>query len=87
MAKVKLHDQLAAATDIDASFCVACGQPDTEKLHDARRCPGRGGTRDAVMVSEALDVYDVSCREEPDLDDLERALHCAIVGLRMARGA
>lgn len=74
-----LAKQLAAATDIMGVFCVACGQPDTEALHDPARCPGRGGTLDVFPVADALAAYDRSFEEEPELDDTARMLHCAMM--------
>ena len=80
-----LANQLNSALDAAACFCISCGQPDEPKLHDPARCPACGGTVDTVTVADALDLYDQSCIEEPDLDDHARALHCAIVGLRAGR--
>jgi len=54
-------------------------------VHEDSRCPGMGGQRDAVTVADALEVFDTSCSEEPDLTDEARALHCAIVAIRMER--
>lgn len=80
-----LPDQLESATDIDAVFCVHCGQPDVPTLHDPKRCGAMGGETDDVPVSYALEIFDKSCEQYPDLDDTARALHCAIVATREAR--
>jgi len=82
---VALSKQLEVATDINACFCIGCGQPDEPELHDPARCPAReGGKLDVLTVADALEVYDTSCDEEPDLDGDARALHCAIVATRLA---
>jgi hypothetical protein len=82
---VALSKQLEVATDINAYFCIGCGQPDEPELHDPARCPAReGGKLDVLTVADALEVYDTSCDEEPDLDGDARALHCAIVATRLA---
>lgn len=79
---VTLSEQLLSATNVNAVFCIACGQPDEEGLHDPARCPAQGGTLDALSVIDALQVFDQSCEEEPDLDEHARGLHCAIVAYR-----
>jgi hypothetical protein len=79
---VTLARQLEVATDIDACFCIGCGQPDEPELHDPARCPGRDGKLDTFTVADAVEAYDQSCEEQPDLDDTARALHCAIVAVR-----
>lgn len=76
---VTLAEQLESATDINACFCVACGQPDDLTLHDPARCPGQGGELDGVTVAGALAIFDKSCELVPELGDYARALHCAIV--------
>jgi len=82
---IPLSKQLEAATDINACFCIGCGQPDEPDLHDSARCPARaGGKLDALTIADALEVYDTSCDEEQDLDGDARALHCAIVAARLA---
>jgi hypothetical protein len=82
---VALSKQLEVATDINACFCIGCGQPDEPGLHDPARCPAReGGKLDLLTVAEAVEVYDTSCDEEPNLEDEARALHCAIVATRLA---
>jgi hypothetical protein len=86
MGEPSLSRQLEVATDIDAVFCIRCGQPDEPELHDPARCPGHDGTLDVLTVADALDVFDASCSEEPDLDGHARALHCAIVATRFAEG-
>ena len=82
---ITLAEQLNVATDANACFCIGCGQPDEPNLHDPARCPGNGGKLDVVPVADALEVFDQSCEEEPDLEDHARALHCAIVALRQHR--
>lgn len=82
---VTLAEQLESATDVHACFCIACGQPDEQGLHDPARCAGSGGTNDSFTVAEALAVFDQSCLDEPDLDDHARALHCAIIAANSAR--
>lgn len=82
---VTLERQLAVATDADAVFCIGCGQPDEPHLHDRERCPASGGKLDLLTVADALEVFDESCSEEPDLDDHARALHCVIVATRRER--
>jgi len=79
--KVTLSRQLQVATNIDACFCIGCGQPDEPELHDPLRCPAMGGHLDAVPVATALEVYDESCETEPELDGEARALHCVITAL------
>ena len=81
--EVTLSKQLSAATDLYACFCIACGQPDEESLHDPERCAGQGRANDAFPISDALAAYDRSCEEEPDLEDDARALHCAIIAAKM----
>jgi hypothetical protein len=78
---VALSRQLQVATDMNACFCIGCGQPDEPDLHDPARCPASGGRLDTVPVSTALEVYDGSCEAEPDLDGDARALHCVILAL------
>jgi hypothetical protein len=78
---VALSRQLQVAMDINACFCIGCGQPDEPDLHDPARCPASGGALDAVPVATALEVYDDSCEAEPDLDGEARALHCVIIAL------
>lgn len=85
MTDTMLERQLACATDIDACFCIGCGQPDEPDLHDRARCPAaEGGVLDVLTIADAVEVYDTSCDELPELDGDARALHCAIVGTRMA---
>ncbi len=78
---VALSLQLQVATDMNACFCIGCGQPDEPDLHDPARCPASGGKLDAVPIATALEVYDDSCLAEPDLDGDARALHCVITAL------
>lgn len=81
---VTLSEQLEAALDSEACFCIACGQPDEDGLHDPARCPAQGGQIDAIPIADAVMVYDRSCEEEPDLEGDARALHCAIIAARDA---
>jgi len=74
-----LAKQLAMALDVNAVFCIGCGQHDEPELHDATRCPGCGGVLDLLPVANAIKVFDASCEALPDLDEHARALHCAIL--------
>jgi hypothetical protein len=74
-----LSRQLDCATEMDAVFCVRCGQPDEPSLHDPARCPGAGGERDPLTVAEALVIWDQSNEELEELSIDARALHCAML--------
>lgn len=78
-----LERQLAVALNVNAVFCIGCGQPDEPDLHENDRCPALGGKLDYMPIADALEVFDRSCELLPDLEDHARALHCAIVSATM----